>query len=351
MKIYIALFIGLLGVMSCHSNKTIETTGSTATDGFVLLDSIAAAQAIIIDKTDGLFERITPIDMAIQTKQSLKRKGDRTKMLVDYKAFLQQDVEDFTAKEKVVLTKLMRKAIRLCDSLSHKILPTTIQLIKTKGKHYGDGAFYTRDDCIIIPASDLKTPNEKQLLQVMLHEISHIISRYNPALREKLYNLVGFEKILTESNLIINEPLKSQLLANPDGMNMEYAIQVHAPNGELIWALPLLYANKRDFQPKSPAFFSYLTFELFELKKQEDGRFLVHTDKNGHATLMLGKLPDFFKKIGDNTQYIIHPDEIIADNFWMMTLATQQVDGVTMDKFSAAGKVLILDVEKAVRAY
>ena len=66
---------------------------------------------------------------------------------------------------------------------------------------------------------------------------------------------------------------------------------------------------------------------------------------------MLQNLPDFFKKIGDNTQYIIHPDEIIADNFFMMTLATQEIDGFDMGKFSAKGKVLIREVEKAVREY
>ena len=351
MKFYIVFFIGFLGWASCHTNKGIEETAVVTNEGFVLLDSIAAAQAIVIDKTDAFFEHVTIVDMAIQMKRQFKNNETRAEILIDYKNHIQADVEDFTPSEKVLLHKIMQKSIRLCDSLSNKLLPPSIELIKTKGGHYGNGAFYTRENRIIIPASDLKNPNEKQLTQVMLHEISHIVSRYNPVLRDKLYGLIGFEKMLSNSNLIINNPLKKLLLANPDGMNMEYAIQVHKPDGKLIWALPLLFSGEHNFKSTKPAFFNYLKFELFELEKQADGRYLVLTKENGSSTLMLQNLPDFFKKIGDNTQYIIHPDEIIADNFFMMALATQEIDGFDMGKFSAKGKVLIQDVEKAVREY
>ena len=38
--------------------------------------------------------------------------------------------------------------------------------------------------------------------------------------------------------------------------------------------------------------------------------------KNGEAIVFDPKKePAFLKKIGENTNYIIHPDEILADNF------------------------------------
>ena len=41
---------------------------------------------------------------------------------------------------------------------------------------------------------------------------------------------------------------------------------------------------------------------------------LLHGDNLG-TTLTDGMMPGFFEQIKDNTQYIIHPDEIAADNF------------------------------------
>ena len=35
--------------------------------------------------------------------------------------------------------------------------------------------------------------------------------------------------------------------------------------------------------------------------------------------------PDYFRQIGRNTSYIIHPEEVLADNFSMMVLGRKEI--------------------------
>ena len=52
----------------------------------------------------------------------------------------------------------------------------------------------------------------------------------------------------------------------------------------------------------------------------------------------------FYEQIGKNTQYIIHPDEVLADNFIIMCMAKE--DKGTLDKLGEEGKKLVSDLEK-----
>jgi hypothetical protein len=61
----------------------------------------------------------------------------------------------------------------------------------------------------------------------------------------------------------------------------------------------------------------------------------------------MSKVPDFFRQIRDNTGYIIHPDEVLADNFSFIML---DKDGAQASyKFSKAGKELLNLIEKILK--
>lgn len=349
LKFHFFLLLITLSFSACNSNKPATEKPVENNSAFHLLDSIQAAKTIIIDEKDHFFRSITPIDMAIQMHRPLRPSDSQKNLIPDYKSYLQSDVGSFTEKEKQQISKVMIKALNLCNSMSANLVPQPIKLIKTKGNHYGNGAFYTREKCIIIPENDLKNFNEEAFLKVMLHEISHIITRYNPELRNKLYSLIGFEKIISpDHQLVLREPLKSKILNNPDGLSTDHAIQLVNPAGKRVWAIPLITSNYDNYNQDIPFFFGYLKFELFELEKNDSGHYEILTQRDGSSTLNLQQLPDFFEKIGDNTDYIIHPDEIIADNFYLMLLATNKIDGHHMDKFSKKGKQLILDIKSVI---
>ena len=341
--IFSALFLG------CKPKQNIAEVNTVQEYPFEFLDSIAASTAIITDHTNHYFDKATPLDMSIQMKRPLNGLEGRAQILEYYQSFLQTEVLDFSDQEKASLAKVMIQALNLCNSLSPELVPGPVKLIKTKGNHYGAGAFYTREKSIVIPESDLNLFDEDRMLGTLLHELSHIITRYSPKLQDELYQTIGFEKLIAdETKLSIPEPLKIKLLANPDGLDKKHAIRLVKPNGKLIWALPLTYSNYDNYTAEVPVFFGYLQFQLFELEAGEAGTFKVLTKPDGHSTLHLQNFPDFFEKITDNTNYIIHPDEIIADNFYLMILASNNIGGFSMDNFSENGIKLIKKVKTAI---
>ena len=56
---------------------------------------------------------------------------------------------------------------------------------------------------------------------------------------------------------------------------------------------------------------------------------------------------DVFWKIGDNTQYIIHPDEIAADNFMLALIAANENN---FSKFSKTGRIKVESVLKLLKS-
>ena len=60
----------------------------------------------------------------------------------------------------------------------------------------------------------------------------------------------------------------------------------------------------------------------------------------------MANVPDFFRQITDNTGYIIHPDEIIADNF-VFVMLNQQEDGLKKE-FSEDGTALLKKIKEVL---
>jgi hypothetical protein len=86
-------------------------------------------------------------------------------------------------------------------------------------------------------------------------------------------------------------------------------------NGEKQQAVPILYASVENYDPTSgKSFFSFLEFRLM-LVTTRGNKTLPLTRDNEPVLVDARKLPAYFEQIGRNTGYIIHPEEILADNF------------------------------------
>ncbi|MCB0573479.1 MAG: hypothetical protein KDC61_02800, partial [Saprospiraceae bacterium] len=87
---------------------------------------------------------------------------------------------------------------------------------------------------------------------------------------------------------------------------------------------------------------------LFRIEDAGNGKWRVVTKDDGVTSILnLNELPDFFRQIKDNTGYIIHPDEVLADNFSFIMIA--QGNQAYTAKFSEEGKKLLADVEQILR--
>ena len=333
--------------IACRTKKEVPRPAAAGLPGdAVLLDSATAATVIVVDTVERFFERVGPADVSLQLKDPLTKSRDRAALIADYKTFLQQDVADFTPDEAERVRGAMRRAYAQIAALNPNLYPSGIQLLKTKGKHYGDGVYYTRQDAIIIPANELGAGNEAALQSVLIHEIFHVWSRNNRAQRDSLYALIGFEPLgVPVERMTLPAPLRDRMLLNPDGINYAYTIELQR-DGKPFRAVPMLIAEPGRYTTDKKGFFRYLQFQLFELEERRGGLVLnaLMTDTEGRSTLDMGMHPEFSAQIGDNTGYIIHPEEIIAENFRLL------VEG-DAGSGSERGKALLADVRRLLQGF
>jgi hypothetical protein len=190
-------------------------------------------------------------------------------------------------------------------------LPETVYLVKTTGNEEG-GVAYTRGNVIVIPARQIRS-DVITLYRLISHELFHIMSRRNPGLRDELYGVIGFRKCV---GFEFPETLKDRKITNPDAPVDGYCISVKADKRRLFVA-PILFSSQEKYnRAHSEAFFDYLqTAFLAVARDMGPGR--EPSPLNGGKPILYSEaeLDGFYEQIGKNTDYTIHPEEILADNF------------------------------------
>jgi hypothetical protein len=191
-------------------------------------------------------------------------------------------------------------------------LPTTIPLVKVSSQL---GPPHTRMSFVVLPESALQK-STSELETLLTHELFHIISRHDAALRKKLYGIIGFTAV---APLSYPKELADLKLTNPDTPILQHAIQLQY-SGTTYDFVPITYASQPYSQGMGSNPFSVLTFKL--LGVQTGANTTAPLYWNGGQgplfTVDVNQLPAFYQKVGQNTQYVIHPDEILADNFALL---------------------------------
>jgi hypothetical protein len=142
----------------------------------------------------------------------------------------------------------------------------------------------------------------------MAHELFHILSRRNPALREKLYELIGFRKC---GEVEFPSDLKSRKITNPDAPRNDHAIQLRV-GGEDVRAVPILFSNAAKYDVnRGGEFFNYLQLSFLQVPKMSSAQRMLAAPE---------EVSGFFEQVGRNTKYIIHPEEILAENFALLII-------------------------------
>ena len=347
---HIFIFISILLLLSCQQatptaeREPIATQIIPISSDFTItfLDSLAATNTIIKDTTEGFFQNVTSLDMAIQMKKNYPAETPRAEILAYYKNYLKSDVTHFTKTEADFVQRAFLLANDRLKALPITLLPNNIELIKTTAQHYGAATYYTRENAIIVPDDELATGNLEQFTNIMLHEIFHIYSRNQPAKRLALYELIGFRPF---ENIDFPAALRQRLLLNPDGINPRFGIHLKGGDSTLT-AIPLIVSQYDSYKTDVNTFFDYLYFDLFPLKKQTDSSYVVQTKGGWRSPIHYADFPDFQQQIRDNTDYIIHPDEILADNFVLLVNDLSEVK--TRKQLSKDGKKLLKQMQRVM---
>lgn len=306
-----------------------------------LLNAAAAKNILCNDTTDLFFQAIQPLEICIQLKlddsscQALKS-APRDSQINIYKTFIASDARDFSPEEQKITNESMQNALQLCyQAFPNLALPDTILLIKAENQHYGPTVYFTRENSIIIPAAAITAANQQKLQDVLIHEIFHVFSRYNPATRQALFARIGFRPI---QKLELSPFLQARQLINPDAVDCRYIISLKQGDSTIL-AVPIIYSQFANYNSKLN-FFNHLIFELFEVEAiaGEENAYRIISPNVG---INPKELPDFFEQVGRNTNYIIHPEEIIADNFRHLVL--DQIPQLPNSELTEALRKIILD--------
>jgi hypothetical protein len=88
---------------------------------------------------------------------------------------------------------------------------------------------------------------------------------------------------------------------------------------------PVLFANGPYDPEQRDRMFDYLQFKLRQVELLPSGE-VRPIMVDGEPVFASPMHPDFQRQIGRNTGYIIHPEEILADNFAHLMMNTPNLD-------------------------
>ena len=237
----------------------------------------------------------------------------------EFLAFAAAQALDWPAADVTRLSASLAKISALLKPLQ-LALPKEVWLVKTTGREEAETP-YTRGNAIIIPRQYIDVPDE-ELERVLIHELFHVLSRNAASRRDALYAIVGFRDC---GPLAWPPELAPRRITNPDAPDDRYCITLQR-NGAPLTFYPVLLAKEDKYDPALPG--TYLERLIFKLlavmgsgSKWTPGR-----GKNDALVLVdAADLPEYFNAIGLNTRYIIHAEEILADNFVLLVRGERKV--------------------------
>ena len=164
------------------------------------------------------------------------------------------------------------------------------------------------------------------IYDLFYHELFHVVSRSNPKLRDELYGIIGYEKCGVVS---LPDDMMPRRISNPDAPVIEHCIRV-SKDGESRWCAPVLFSRAPKYDPKTGgSFFRYLQFRLMVIDRKTSKAIM----KDGKPILWNpDAVQGFFEQIGRNTNYVIHPEETLANNFIHLMTAKENLKNPEIPK-------------------
>lgn len=268
--------------------------------------SVEEGRAILLGD-DEWYAALGPAEIAIRMKALAP---DKT--ADDLKDFYRGEVLAWS-EEDISLQGDVITGSRLLFTAYENLFPQTVWLVKASKRV--EGAMpHTRGNAIFVPETAGHISQ-----YVLLHELFHILSREQSSRRDTLYRLIGFKPC----NLEETPWMKARRLSNPDVPPGAYylALKEKTPGAVIPW----LHAAHDAFDPEVPGGFAgHFGFGLLSVTVQEGTCKPRQSPAGVPEILSPVDVPGFHAAVGTNTGYIIHPEEVLADNF--VFLLTGQKD-------------------------
>jgi hypothetical protein len=260
--------------------------------------------AELLTAHDAFYEQLSPLDRQILAISN----APIGKVALD--ARLNASALDWTPSEIQQLRTSLTQADQAATA-SHVTfrLPETIYLAKESAAIYS-GSPYTRCSAVFLPGP--------QPAGVLIHELYHVMSRYNPQIRAALYALVGYRPCRVSLSSV-GADLKDIVITNPDTDAFgETCITLPDAVGKPVRYVPLIIGNgPYDGTPEG-----WTTILDPILVALHDNRPVVINGKTTYRELIS---PDYMRAVGSNGRgEPFHPEELIAVNLQQALIPNAQ---------------------------
>lgn len=270
--------------------------GSTA----VFADAEQGAE--LLSTADEFTRELSPFDR--QARMRVAEVPDAAEFL----AFIGKSAIDWPVDERRLLEESWTRVTARLKELGVALPDGDIPLVRTDGTE-DTGAAYTRGRYIVFHPGTVN--DGKHLDGLLAHELFHVISRHDPVLRDRLYAVIGFEPC---GKVAFPESIAGRKMTNPDAPFNQHSIGVEI-GGEPARVVPILVAARAFDHESDDDLLSYLRLQFLVIEKRGE-RWVAGVDGDGDPKLVSRfRLKKFSEQIGRNTGYIIHPEEILAENF------------------------------------
>lgn len=240
---------------------------------------------------------LTPADLSIR----VRRVGAT---MAELRAVYTEAPRAWSQAERARLEAMFARRAGQLTRLEH-LLPARVLLMKSSGA--ADTALpHTRGAMInmgpALPADD------SALDSLFFHELFHVLSRHNSARHDEMYALVGFEPC----PLLLPDDVRARTITNPDAPLLLHAAPFGA-GGRML--APVLFAEPALYDAAHPGFSDYFNLRFLAFERTSAGCAAVMADGAPLAVPPQEAMAALYAAAGRNTDYVLHPEELLADNF------------------------------------
>ena len=246
----------------------------------------------------------------------MRKTGTTREELID---FAKSCVQEFTEEDKASIAK----TIAAIEQKLHKMganLPfpkDDIVFVKTNMQEEGGAGGYTHKTEIYLDTAFLEWANSdstsllNRLGFLVAHELFHCLTRNSPDFRRGMYNLIGFT--VMEKDHVFAPAIQQKILTNPDVEHIDNYAEFTINGVKRKCELIVLYTHSWE-EAVAKVGESKATF--FDFNQSV----LVPIDKPD-TYYPISEASDFWDIVGQNTPYVLAPEECLADNFAMAVLS------------------------------
>lgn len=300
----IALFTAVT-LAACATSQTAPAPAPSRAEHFIIASPEQAAPIFTAD--DEFMRVVTPADISIRTRSASTSRAD---LVTTYGNAFVPWTDEERARLEAMLT---RQAARL--ETVQRLLPDQVLLVKSNGA--ADTSLpHTRGNAINmgqhLPADDAGLDG------LFFHELFHVLSRNNAARHDEMYALIGFHRC----NIELPAAVRDTTVTNPDAPLLRWAVPTDAVGG---YVVPVLFANPPRWDPAQPQFGRYFNLRFLRAS-DEGGRCAVVIDNGQPVDVPQDQaVAAIHQFAGANTNYVLHAEELLADNFSQLMMGKTDV--------------------------